>query len=45
MNSRLGEPGSPTRTLEEAGFDEPTQVDLAPRAVVLTAKILILNSR
>ncbi|WP_255519352.1 hypothetical protein [Oscillatoria sp. FACHB-1407] len=44
MNSRIGE-GSPTRTLEEAGFDEPTQVGFAPMAAGLTVKILIPNSR
>ncbi|MBD2459794.1 hypothetical protein H6G89_01940 [Oscillatoria sp. FACHB-1407] len=30
MNSRLLERSPPTRTPENAGFDEPTQVDFAP---------------
>ncbi|MBD2461121.1 hypothetical protein H6G89_08705 [Oscillatoria sp. FACHB-1407] len=45
MNSRLLERSPPTRTPENVGFDEPTQVGFAPIAAVLTAKILIPNSR
>ncbi|MBD2463988.1 hypothetical protein H6G89_23580 [Oscillatoria sp. FACHB-1407] len=45
MNSRLSERSPPTRTLEGAEFDEPTQVGFASITVVLTAKIPIPNSR
>ncbi|MBD2459734.1 hypothetical protein H6G89_01640 [Oscillatoria sp. FACHB-1407] len=45
MNSRLLEPSPPTRTPEKAGFAEPTRVGCAPIAAVLTAEILIPNSR
>ncbi|MBD2461108.1 hypothetical protein H6G89_08640 [Oscillatoria sp. FACHB-1407] len=45
MNSRLLERSPPMRTPEKAGFDEPTQVNFAPIAAVLTAEILIPNSR
>ncbi|MBD2463283.1 hypothetical protein H6G89_19800 [Oscillatoria sp. FACHB-1407] len=45
MNSRLLERSPPTRTTKNAGFDEPTQVGFAPIAAVLTAEILIPNSR
>ncbi|MBD2460276.1 hypothetical protein H6G89_04390 [Oscillatoria sp. FACHB-1407] len=34
-----------TRTPENAGFDEPTQVGFALIAAVLTAEILVPNSR
>ncbi|MBD2465414.1 hypothetical protein H6G89_30875 [Oscillatoria sp. FACHB-1407] len=45
MNSRLLERSLPMRTPESAGFDEPTRVGFAPIAAVLTAEILIPNSR
>ncbi|MBD2462722.1 hypothetical protein H6G89_16910 [Oscillatoria sp. FACHB-1407] len=45
MNSRLLKRSPPTRTPDHAGFDESMQVDFAPIAVVLTAEILIPNSR
>ncbi|MBD2460621.1 hypothetical protein H6G89_06145 [Oscillatoria sp. FACHB-1407] len=44
MNSQLLERSPPTRTPEDAGFDEPTQVGFASIAAVLTAEILIPNS-
>ncbi|MBD2462835.1 hypothetical protein H6G89_17485 [Oscillatoria sp. FACHB-1407] len=45
MNSRLLERSPPTRTPENAEFDELTQVGFAPIAAVKTAAILIPNSR
>ncbi|MBD2462590.1 hypothetical protein H6G89_16235 [Oscillatoria sp. FACHB-1407] len=45
MKSRLLERSTPMRTPEKAGFDEPTQVGFAPITEVLTAKIVIPNSR
>ncbi|MBD2462570.1 hypothetical protein H6G89_16110 [Oscillatoria sp. FACHB-1407] len=45
MNSRLLKQSPPTRTPEKAGFDEPTQVGFPPIGAVLTAEILIPNSR
>ncbi|MBD2462246.1 hypothetical protein H6G89_14455 [Oscillatoria sp. FACHB-1407] len=45
MNSRLLERSPPMRTLENVGFDELTRVGFAPIAAVLTAEILIPNSR
>ncbi|MBD2460816.1 hypothetical protein H6G89_07140 [Oscillatoria sp. FACHB-1407] len=45
MNSRLLERSPPTRTPEKAGFDEPTQVGFSSTVAVLTAEILIPNSR
>ncbi|WP_255519517.1 hypothetical protein [Oscillatoria sp. FACHB-1407] len=43
MNSRLLEQSPPTRTPENAEFDEPTQVGFALIAAGLTAEILIPN--
>ncbi|MBD2464353.1 hypothetical protein H6G89_25440 [Oscillatoria sp. FACHB-1407] len=45
MNSRLLERSPPTRTPGKSRFDEPTQVSFALIAAVLTAEILIPNSR
>ncbi|MBD2461177.1 hypothetical protein H6G89_08985 [Oscillatoria sp. FACHB-1407] len=45
MNLRLLERSPPTRTPENAGFDEPTQVGFAPVAAGLTAEIPVPNSR
>ncbi|MBD2463316.1 hypothetical protein H6G89_19965 [Oscillatoria sp. FACHB-1407] len=45
MNVRLLERSPPTQIPEKAGFDEPTQVGFALIAAVLTAEILIPNSR
>ncbi|MBD2461576.1 hypothetical protein H6G89_10995 [Oscillatoria sp. FACHB-1407] len=45
MNLWLLERSPPTRTPEKAGFDEPMQVGFASIAAVLTAEILIPNSR
>ncbi|MBD2461225.1 hypothetical protein H6G89_09225 [Oscillatoria sp. FACHB-1407] len=45
MNSRLLERSPPTRTPEDLRVDELTQIGFAPIAAVLTAKILIPNSR
>ncbi|MBD2461126.1 hypothetical protein H6G89_08730 [Oscillatoria sp. FACHB-1407] len=45
MNSQLLERSPRRRTPKKAGVDEPTQVGFAPIAAVLTAEILIPNSR